>query len=61
MDFHQLECLIAVSETGTVSKAAELLMFSQPALTRTIKSLENELGYPLFERSKNRLILRNRS
>lgn len=57
MDLHQLECLVTIAEVGTVSKAAEKLMFSQPALTRTIKSLEDELGYPLFNRVKNRLIL----
>lgn len=57
MDFHQLECLVAIAENGTVSKAAEILMFSQPALTRTLKSLEEEIGFPLFERSKNRLVL----
>ena len=57
MDLHQLECLVTIAEAGTVSKAAELLMFSQPALTRTLKSLEDELGYPLFERTKNRLKL----
>lgn len=57
MDLHQLECLVTIAEAGTVSKAAELLMFSQPALTRTIKSLEDELGYPLFDRVKNRLVL----
>ena len=57
MDFHQLECLVTIAETGTVSKAAEILMFSQPALTRTLKSLEEEIGYPLFERNKNRLVL----
>lgn len=57
MDLHQLECLVTIAEAGTVSKAAEILMFSQPALTRTLKSLEDELGYPLFERTKNRLKL----
>lgn len=57
MDLHQLECLVTIAEVGTISKAAEILMFSQPALTRTIKSLEDELGYPLFDRVKNRLVL----
>lgn len=57
MDLHQLECLVAIAKTGTVSQAAELLMISQPAVTRAIKSLETELGYPLFERQNNRLKL----
>ena len=49
MKLHQLECLVTVAEAGTISKAAEILMFSQPALTRAIQSLEDELGYPLFD------------
>ena len=57
MELHQLECLVTVAEAGTISKAAEILMFSQPALTRAIQSLEDELGYPLFDWVKNRLKL----
>ena len=49
MELQQLECLVTVAEAGTISKAAEILMFSQPALTRAIQSLEDELGYPLFD------------
>lgn len=57
MDLHQLKCLVTVAKEKTVSNAAKVLMFSQPALTRTLKNLEDELGYPLFERKNNRLIL----
>lgn len=57
MELHQLECLVTVAEAGTISKAAEILMFSQPALTRAIQNLEDELGYPLFDWVKNRLKL----
>lgn len=28
MELHQLECLVTVAEAGTISKAAEILMFS---------------------------------
>lgn len=57
MELHQLEYLVTIAETGIVSKAAEILLVSQPALTRSIQKLEDELGYLLFDRVKNRLVL----
>ncbi len=57
MEFHQLEYLVAIAEEKTISKASERLLISQPALTRSIQKLEEELGFPLFDRVKNRLIL----
>lgn len=57
MELHQLQYLVTIAETGTISKASETLLVSQPALTRSIQKLENELGFPLFDRIKNRLIL----
>ena len=51
MDFKQLKAVIAVSETGSVTRAAQLLHLVQPAVTRQIKALEHELGVTLFERS----------
>ncbi len=50
-----LEQLAAFEEYGTLSKAAEMLHTSQPALTRSMKKLEEELGVVLFERKKNRM------
>lgn len=51
------EQLTAFAEEGTLSKAAERLHTSQPALTRSMKKLEMELGIPLFRRSKNHMTL----
>ena len=51
------EQLAAFAEEGTLSKAAEKLHTSQPALTRSMKKLEMELGIPLFRRSKNHMTL----
>ncbi|HFU4089992.1 TPA: LysR family transcriptional regulator [Streptococcus suis] len=37
--------------------STEVLLISQPSLTRNMQSLEDDLGDQLFQRSKNRLIL----
>ena len=37
--------------TGSISKAASFLYISQPAITKSIKKLESELGITLFNRS----------
>ncbi|MVA27094.1 LysR substrate-binding domain-containing protein (plasmid) [Agrobacterium vitis] len=52
----QLEALLAVVETGTVSKAADLLRVSQPAVSKRIQDLEAETGLQLFERQGRRLV-----
>lgn len=41
---------VAVVDHGTVHKAAEQIGLTQPAITRSIKMLETEVGAPLFER-----------
>ncbi len=46
-----------VAEHGSVSKAAEVLRITQPALSRQIGGLEQQLGFALFERIGRRLIL----
>jgi len=52
MDVRQLKALVTVVETGSVTRAAALLHLVQPAVTRQIRSLERELGVPLFERTR---------
>lgn len=46
--------LIALHETGSFSRAAEQLHISQPALSRSIQTLEEELGLPLIDRNGKR-------
>ena len=57
LQLQQLEQLIAFADQGTLSKVAEVLLISQPSLTRNMQSLEDDLGVQLFQRSKNKLIL----
>lgn len=52
MDLKQLNALVTVAEAGSVTRAAELLHLVQPAVTRQIKALEDELGVPLFDRTR---------
>lgn len=57
IEIHLLEVLDAFAKEGTLSKAAETLLTSQPALTRSMKKLEDELGVSLFNRTKNHMSL----
>ncbi|HAG13187.1 MAG TPA: LysR family transcriptional regulator [Ruminococcus sp.] len=57
VDIYILQQLVTYAECGTLSAAAEKLHTSQPAMTRSMKKLEDELGVILFERSKNHLRL----
>ncbi len=54
LEIMQLEQLIAIAKNRTISKAAEELNLSQPALSRSIQKLERALGVTLFERQKTR-------
>ena len=53
----KLYYFIKVAQTGNLTRAAQELFISQPALTMAIKRLEKELDVTLFEREGNRLIL----
>jgi DNA-binding transcriptional LysR family regulator len=45
-----LECLVAIAEQGSLTKAAAVLHMSQPALSHQIAAIERELGTPVIER-----------
>lgn len=57
MDTLQLKYFQTVAKYENISKAALELNISQPALSITIKRLENEIGYPLFKRLKRNICL----
>jgi DNA-binding transcriptional LysR family regulator len=57
MTLVQLRHLISVVQTGSFSRSAEALFLTQPALSRSIGGLEEEMGQPLFDRVGRRIEL----
>jgi LysR family hydrogen peroxide-inducible transcriptional activator len=57
MEVDQLRYFLRVAERGNFTRAAEELMISQPALSRSIQKLEEELGQPVFERKTRSVAL----
>jgi DNA-binding transcriptional LysR family regulator len=57
MDIDQIRTFVTIARTRNFSRAAEALYRSQPAISRRIDLLEQELGAPLFERARARLSL----
>lgn len=53
MEFKQLRALITVADTGNVTKAASLLHIVQPAVSRQLRLLEEDVGVTLFIRGKH--------
>ncbi|MBC9251701.1 pca operon transcription factor PcaQ [Pseudomonas alcaligenes] len=50
--FRHLLCFLEVARQGSLARAAEVLAVSQPAISKTLKELEEILVTRLFERSK---------
>ena len=57
MNFIQLEYFRKVVESGSVTQASKDLFITQPAVSKQIRLLEEELGCELFIRRANRLVL----
>lgn len=51
MEIYQLRTFLTVAHTGHLTRAAERLHLTQPAVSKQIKALEEELGVTLFERT----------
>jgi DNA-binding transcriptional LysR family regulator len=52
MEFQQLEVFVAVVEEGSVRRAAERVCRTAPAVSIALRKLEEEMGGPLFDRSR---------
>lgn len=57
MELRVLKYFVKIAEEENMTKAAQKLHVSQPALSKQIKELETEVGHVLFIRSKQRMIL----
>ena len=57
MNTQILEYMIAISEEKNLSRAADRLLVTQPALSQQVKKLEKELGIKLFQRKNRELVL----
>ena len=57
MNLKYLQTFVTICECGTVSRAATQLRITQPALSRRIKALQDELGLTLFDNLGRRLLL----
>ncbi len=57
MELRQLRYFAAVAETGNISRAAQKMFLTQPALSRQIRALEDEIGQCLLERQAHSIRL----
>jgi len=57
MEWHQLQYFKLVAKLQHITHAAAQLSISQPALSRSIAKLEEELGFPLFDRRGKNIVL----
>jgi len=57
MTLNQLKYVITLSKVNSINEAAKILFISQPSLTSALKSLEEELGFDIFLRSKTGISL----
>lgn len=59
MEIRLIKYFLAVAETGSITKASNILHVSQPAISRQMQDLEYELGKQLFIRGKTNISLTN--
>ena len=57
LNYNHLRYFWHVAREGNLTRAAEKLAVSQSALSTQIRTLEERLGHPLFERTGRQLIL----
>ena len=52
MDTHRLKYFLRIAEEGSITRAAALTGIAQPALSRQLQLLEEDLGVTLFRRTR---------
>jgi len=57
MELYQLKTFVAIAEEGSLTRAAERVFTSAPAVSAQLKALEDELGVKLFERMPRGMVL----
>jgi len=53
IEFRHLRYILAIAESGNITRAAEHLFLAQPSLSKQIKDLEEEIGDAIFERTRD--------
>ena len=53
LEFRLLKYIVAVAETGNFTRAAERLFLAQPSLSKQVRELEEDIGFPIFERTRD--------
>ena len=56
LDTRQLRIVDAIVRAGTVTKAAERLFVTQPAVSHALRDMESKLGVKLFKREGRRMV-----
>lgn len=57
MTLQQLKYVVCIAEIGNITLAAEKLFIAQPSITNSIKNLEDELGFSIFNRNNRGVTL----
>ncbi len=57
MEIYQIRAFVTVARVGNLTRAAEALNLTQPAVTAQVKALEQSLGVALFDRSAGKFAL----
>ena len=57
MEIYQVRAFVTVAKLGNLTRAAEVLHVTQPAVTAQVKALEEELGVALFDRQPGRIAI----
>ncbi len=53
VEFRHLKYIVAVAEAATITRAAERLFLAQPSLSKQVKDFEDEVGFPIFVRTRD--------